>query len=235
MPAEPEAIVPIVAEPAEDDCRVNGLVLVLAMFEFVPVRLITEVGPQVKVPLSLLVIYEGLPERLITAPEFRLTVPVSLLMMLAFAPAFTTVPLLILNVPEFEPIAVNDVALPKVKVHELALKVPPSAYASAMGPLRENIHEVVLIVPALACITGLVPGKLNVQLVAVITPPLCASIFACSEAVGAPVRPYRFVIELLVNVTLPVTCNIPAVYKLLVPLMEKVPVPAIVKMLALLV
>ena len=52
MPAEPETMVPIVAEPAEDDCSVKGLVLVLATLEFVPVRLITEVGPQVKMALS---------------------------------------------------------------------------------------------------------------------------------------------------------------------------------------
>jgi hypothetical protein len=52
MPADPDAMVPIVADPAEDDCSVKGLVLVLAILEFVPVRLITEVGPQVKMPLS---------------------------------------------------------------------------------------------------------------------------------------------------------------------------------------
>ena len=152
-----------------------------------------------------------MPERLSTAPEFRLTVPVSRLMILAFVPAFTTVALLMLNVPEFAPMAVNDAALPKVKVQELALKVPPSAYASDSGPLSEKVHEFAVIVPALACITGLVPGKLNVQLLAVTRPPLCASIFACNEASGRPVVPFRFVIELLLKVTLPVTCNMAVV------------------------
>ena len=56
IPVEPDAIVPIVAEPAEDDCSVKGLVLVLAMLEFVPVGFITEVGPQVKMALSSLII-----------------------------------------------------------------------------------------------------------------------------------------------------------------------------------
>jgi len=211
IPEEPDAIVPIVAEPADDDCSVNGFVLVLAILEFVPVRLITEVGPQVNIALSELTIYDGLPERLSTAPEFKLTVPVNLLMTLALVPAFTTVPLLILNVPEFAPIAVSDVALPKVNVQVLALNVPPSEKASDIGPVSENVHEVAFMVPALACITGLVPGKLNVQLLAVITPPVCASIFACSDASGAPVRPFRFVTEPLLNVTLPVTCNTAAV------------------------
>ena len=56
MPAELDDMVPIVAEPAEDDCSVKGLVLELAMLEFVPVGLITEVGPQVKMALSSLII-----------------------------------------------------------------------------------------------------------------------------------------------------------------------------------